>query len=63
MTLFTLQQQWIDQFTVWAESRDDVRAALVVGSHGRTNDYPADEWSDVIVRDDGFVSLAGCRDG
>jgi len=49
MTLFTLQQQWIDQFTVWAESRDDVRAALVVGSHGRTNDYPADEWSDVDV--------------
>ncbi|MEE8392011.1 MAG: aminoglycoside 6-adenylyltransferase [Anaerolineae bacterium] len=49
MTLSTLQQQWIEQFTVWAESRDDVRAALVVGSHGRTDNYPADEWSDVDV--------------
>jgi hypothetical protein len=26
MALFTLQRQWIEQFTVWAESRDDVRA-------------------------------------
>jgi aminoglycoside 6-adenylyltransferase len=49
MSLSILQQQWIQRFTVWAESRNDVRAALVVGSHGRTNNHPADEWSDVDV--------------
>ena len=49
MALFTLQRQWIEQFTVWAKARDDVRAALVVGSRGRTDRYPPDEWSDVDV--------------
>jgi aminoglycoside 6-adenylyltransferase len=32
----------------WARTRDDVRAAVVVGSHART-DIPADRWSDLDV--------------
>jgi molybdopterin-guanine dinucleotide biosynthesis protein A/predicted nucleotidyltransferase len=32
----------------WARARDDVRAAVVVGSHAR-NDVPADRWSDLDV--------------
>ena len=32
----------------WARERDDVRAAIVVGSHART-DVPADRWSDLDV--------------
>ena len=35
MALDTCQQQWIDQFAAWAQARDDVRAALEVGSRGR----------------------------
>jgi len=49
MALLTCQRLWIEQFTAWAKARDDVRAALVVGSHGRTDHYPPDEWSDVDV--------------
>ena len=33
---------------VWARSRDDVRAAVVVGSQARS-DAPADRWSDLDV--------------
>ena len=32
----------------WARARDDVRAAVVVGSHARA-DIPADRWSDLDV--------------
>jgi aminoglycoside 6-adenylyltransferase len=38
----------------WARTRDDVRAAVVVGSHART-DIPADRWSDfdvILIVDD-----------
>ena len=49
MSRTNLQQEWIERFTAWAAARDDVRAALVVGSRGRTDSYPAEEWSDVDV--------------
>jgi aminoglycoside 6-adenylyltransferase len=49
MSRTNLQQEWIERFSAWAASRDDVRAALVVGSRGRTDSYPAEEWSDVDV--------------
>ena len=39
---------FLDSFVRWAESRNDVRAALLVGSRARV-DTPADEWSDVDV--------------
>ncbi len=36
----------IRRFLRWAEGRDDIRAAVVVGSRART-DHPADEWADL----------------
>ena len=44
-----LQQPWIERFTSWAESRQDIRAAFVMGSRGRSESYTADEWSDLDV--------------
>ncbi len=35
-------------FTAWAEAKNDIRAAMVVGSRARA-DHPADEWSDLDV--------------
>lgn len=35
------------QIMDWAASRDDIRAALVVGSLARTDNHPADEFSDL----------------
>jgi len=35
-------------FTRWAEARDDIRAAVVVGSRARL-DHPADAWADLDV--------------
>lgn len=36
----------IDRFTSWATRRDDIRAAILVGSRARS-ERPADAWSDV----------------
>lgn len=36
----------IERFVKWAETREDIRAAIVVGSRART-EFPADEWSDL----------------
>ena len=36
------------RFLVWAQQRDDLRAALLVGSRART-DRPADAWSDFDI--------------
>jgi hypothetical protein len=44
-----LHRQWIDRFTGWAEAKDDLRAAVIVGSRGRSEAYPAEEWSDLDV--------------
>jgi aminoglycoside 6-adenylyltransferase len=37
----------IDMFVSWAKTDDNIRAAVVVGSQARTEDHPADEWSDL----------------
>jgi len=37
-----------EQFVKWAETRSDIRAALVVGSRARRNE-PADKWADLDV--------------
>ena len=34
------------RFVAWAEQRDDIRAALMIGSRARV-DRPADQWSDM----------------
>ena len=39
---------FLDRFTLWAEQREDVRGALLIGSRAR-GDAPADEWSDVDI--------------
>ena len=36
------------RFVAWAERRDDIRAALVIGSRARV-DRPADQWSDMDI--------------
>lgn len=43
-----LFEQLIDQFTTWAETRSDIRAAVIVGSRSRI-DHPADEWADLDI--------------
>lgn len=35
-------------FIAWAESKEDIRAAFIVGSRARAN-HPADEWSDMDI--------------
>lgn len=36
------------RFVAWAQGRDDIRAALVIGSRARV-DRPADQWSDMDI--------------
>ena len=36
------------KFISWAQTREDIKAAFVVGSRAR-NDHPADEWSDMDI--------------
>ncbi len=43
-----LYDELIEQFRTWAEGRDDIRAAVILGSRARV-DHPADEWSDLDV--------------
>jgi aminoglycoside 6-adenylyltransferase len=38
--------QLLKQFTIWAQSQEDIRAVILVGSRARS-DHPADEWSDI----------------
>jgi len=38
----------IKRFTIWAEQEENVRTAVIIGSHART-DHPADEWSDLDI--------------
>jgi aminoglycoside 6-adenylyltransferase len=37
-----------ERLVAWAERRDDIRAAIIVGSRVRT-DHPADEWADLDI--------------
>ncbi len=39
-------EEFLKRFEAWALMRPDIRAAVLVGSHART-DRPADQWSDV----------------
>jgi len=41
-------KQLEERFVAWAQTRPDIRAAIVVGSWARV-DHPADEWSDLDV--------------
>jgi aminoglycoside 6-adenylyltransferase len=36
------------KLVAWAQQRDDIRAAIVVGSRART-DHPADDWADLDI--------------
>jgi aminoglycoside 6-adenylyltransferase len=38
--------QLLKKFTIWAQSQEDIRAAIMVGSRARS-DHPADAWSDL----------------
>jgi aminoglycoside 6-adenylyltransferase len=39
----------IAKFIPWAEGREDIRAAVVIGSRARGADHPADEFSDLDI--------------
>ena len=43
-----LYEGLIERFVVWAETRDDIRAAIVIGSRARVVE-PADDWADLDV--------------
>jgi aminoglycoside 6-adenylyltransferase len=43
-----LYDELIERFVRWAESKSDIRAAVIVGSRART-DQPADEWADLDI--------------
>lgn len=40
-------EKLLNRFVDWANSEPDMRAALVIGSRARSQDHPADEWSDL----------------
>ena len=44
----TAYERLIDRFVQWAQTEDNIRAVIVIGSRART-DHPADEWSDLDV--------------
>jgi len=41
-------ERLVDRFIGWAQTEDNIRAAIVIGSRARL-DHPADEWSDLDV--------------
>jgi len=43
-----IYEKLIENFINWAQTRKDVRSAVVIGSRART-DHPADEWSDLDI--------------
>ncbi|MGC9395006.1 MAG: aminoglycoside 6-adenylyltransferase [Anaerolineae bacterium] len=47
-TITIAYEQLIGRFIQWAQTEDNIRAALVIGSRART-DHPADEWSDLDI--------------
>ena len=47
MNYSTLRSKWLESLDAWADVREDIRAVVVVGSLGRGENQPADEWSDV----------------
>lgn len=47
-TIAMAYEDLIARFVRWAQTEDNIRAALIIGSRART-DHPADEWSDLDV--------------
>ncbi|HET7658060.1 MAG TPA: aminoglycoside 6-adenylyltransferase [Bacillales bacterium] len=43
-----IYENLIGKVTIWADTRKDIRAAMIIGSRAR-KDEPADEWSDLDV--------------
>jgi aminoglycoside 6-adenylyltransferase len=41
-------EQLIQRFAKWAQTKQDIRAAFIIGSRARA-DHPADEWSDLDI--------------
>ena len=41
-------ERLIERFVQWAQTDDNIRAAIVIGSRARV-DHPADEWSDLDI--------------
>ena len=41
-------EKFIERFFKWAKTRQDIRAAIVIGSRARL-DHPADEWADLDI--------------
>ena len=39
----------IAKFVPWAQAREDIRAAVVIGSRARGANHPADEFSDLDI--------------
>jgi len=44
----TSMKQLEERFVAWANTRPDIRAAIVIGSRARV-ERPADEWSDLDI--------------
>jgi len=43
-----LYEQLIERFVKWAETRSDIRGAVIIGSRARI-DHPMDEWADLDI--------------
>src|SRR6185503_21085771 len=41
-------KQLIQRFAKWAQTKQDIRAAFIIGSRSRA-DHPADAWSDLDI--------------
>jgi aminoglycoside 6-adenylyltransferase len=41
--------QLIGRFVKWAKTEPGVRTAIIIGSRARTDNHPADEWSDLDI--------------
>lgn len=63
VSVHELYERLTKRFVEWAETKRDIRAAIILGSRART-EYPADEWADLDVvvvtsSPDSYVSSAG----
>lgn len=51
-----------ESILAWARSETNIRAVVVIGSRARTEDHPADEWSDLdllVVADNPILLIEG----
>jgi predicted nucleotidyltransferase len=42
-------EKLLTRLVKWAQTEDNIRTVIVVGSRARVDDHPADEWSDMDV--------------